>query len=437
MKPQIKIEEQIKDYGFNKEEVIFSKKNNNELTEEDKKIEFLLENGLLVNVAQIEECGYKLKDNYKKEYYKKLYKQLLDNPDETLKTYLNNDLELENHYLSVLFLMDLQERKRERFNLSFSKIATSFLDKIKKGLDNDPVARYKYHKLEDKEFINYLFDVWYEMGKKHLSDIETNITNPTKFWIFKFKKSEKRMLKDIEYFNKNLRQRHILNTEDFFGIPFENDIFSKHVKMEKMLKCKDLIKKHGELREKIRGTINIQREIYFSEMKLLTSSYEESILEKIEKTVRNHYQEEHMELVEDIKAVVNDDYLQKVVTRKMIKGVDDQLMKDLSAETLNIIESIKNKSSVLYEKDIDLETKEMISFLWQDKMPEIIKKYLNVDPEYRKELKNIQGKNAEELMIESLNIIKESLERIEKDINEENLKNLSIHTRYLKQTFKG
>ena len=99
--------------------------------------------------------------------------------------------------------------------------------------------------------------------------------------------------------------------------------------MEKILKCKDLIKKHGELREKIRGTINIQREIYFSEMKLLTSSYEESILEKIEKTVRNHYQEEHMELVEDIKAVVNDDYLQKVVTRKMIKGVDDQLMKDL------------------------------------------------------------------------------------------------------------
>jgi len=172
-------------------------------------------------------------------------------------------------------------------------------------------------------------------------------------------------------------------------------------------------------------------------MKLLTSSYEESILEKIEKTVRNHYQEEHMELVEDIKAVVNDDYLQKVVTRKMIKGVDDQLMKDLSAETLNIIESIKNKSSILYEKDIDIETKEMISFLWQDKMPEIIKKYLNVDPEYRKELKNIQGKNAEELMIESLNIIKESLERIEKDINEENLKNLSIHTRYLKRTFKG
>jgi len=26
MKPQIKIEEQIKDYGFNKEEVIFNKK---------------------------------------------------------------------------------------------------------------------------------------------------------------------------------------------------------------------------------------------------------------------------------------------------------------------------------------------------------------------------------------------------------------------------
>lgn len=434
----MQIENQIKDYGFNKEqEVIFNKKNNNELSDEDKKIEFLLENNLLVNVAQIEECGYKLNEQHKKEYYKKLYRQILKEPEDTLKTYLKNDLELESHFLSVLLLMDLQERKRERFNLSFSKIATSFIDKIKKGLDNDPVARYKYHKLEDKDFVNYLFDIWFEMGKKHLKDIEDTVTNPIKFWFFSFKKGEKRMLKDIEYFNKNLRQGHILNTEDFFSIPFDNDIFSKHVKMEKILKCKELINKHGELREKIRGTIDIQREVYFSEIKLLTSSYEKEVLEKIEKTVRNHYQEQHMELVEDIKSVVDDEYLQKVVTRKMIKGVDDQLMKDLSTETLNMIEVIKNKSSILYEKDIDLETKEMISFLWQEKMPEIIKKYLNVDPEYRKELKNVQGKNAEELMIESLSIIKESLERIEKDINEENLKNLSIHTRYLKSTFKN
>ena len=58
----------------------------------------------------------------------------------------------------------------------------SFLDKVKKGLDNDPVAKYKFNKLNDKEFINELFDIWYELGVKHISALETQVTNKVKFW---------------------------------------------------------------------------------------------------------------------------------------------------------------------------------------------------------------------------------------------------------------
>ena len=156
----------------------------------------------------------------------------------------------------------------------------------------------------------------------------------------------------------------------------------------------------------------------------------------IESKVREHYQEEQMEIVEDIQSISSKNYLQKVVTRKMIKGIDDDLMNKLPKEALEKINDIREISSALYEKELNEETKEIVGFLWQDKLPEILKKYLNIDNQYRENLKNIQGKNAKELMMESLSIIKESLQHTEKDINEENLKNLSIHTRYIKNTFK-
>ena len=119
----------------------------------------------------------------------------------------------------------------------------------------------------------------------------------------------------------------------------------------------------------------------------------------------------------------------------MSKGIDNK-DKDIPKLALKYIEEIENKSLLLFEKEIDDDMKKMINFLNKEKLPEIIEKYLNIDKEFRSSLKNIQGKTAEELLIESLIVIKESLFHLEKDINEDNLKNLSIHTRYMKSVLK-
>lgn len=414
------------------EKMFQSKEVKTELSEQDKKVAFLLENNLLVNVAKLQESGYKLNENHTKDYYKRLYESLLKDSENTLREYLKNEMELPEKLLAITFLMEMQERKSLTW-INFNKTVVSFLDKVKKGLDNDPVARYKFNKLNDKEFINELFDIWYDLGVKHISDLENQVTNKVKFWFFTLNKNHGRMQKDLDYFIENTLQKHIYHPEDFFSIPFKTNHFTKHVSMEKMIKCKDLVKRHEAVSKKFEE-FRFLRET--SSARVLNSKQINGIIQLIESKVREHYQEEQMEIVEDIQSISSKNYLQKVVTRKMIKGIDDGLMNKLPKEALEKINDIRKISSALYEKELNDETKEIVGFLWQDKLPEIIKKYLNIDNQYRENLKNIQGKNAKELMMESLSIIKESLQHIEKDINEENLKNLSIHTRYIKNTFK-
>lgn len=415
------------------EKLFQTKEKEIELSEEDKKVLFLLENNLLVNIAKLQESGYKLNENHTKDYHKRLYESILKDSEQTLRDYLKNNLEMPTKFLAMGFLMEMQERKSVTW-MNLNKTVTSFLDKVKKGLDKDPVARYKFHKLNDKEFINELFDIWYELGTKHINDLENNVTNKVNFLFFKVNKSGTKLQKDLDNFINNTLQKHIYHPEDFYSIPFKSTHFTDHVSMDKMLKCKELIKRHEAVNKKL-SEFRFLRES--DSARVLDTKQVSKIIELIESKVREHYQEEQMELVEDIQSVSNQNYLQKVVTRKMIKGIDDNLMNKLPKEALEKIDEIRKISSALYEKQLNDETKEIVGFLWQDKLPEIIKKYLNIDNQYRENLKNVQGKNAKELMIESLSIIQESLKHIEKDINEENLKNLSIHTRYIKNKFKN
>lgn len=427
------------DFIFNKKPISEEKtqKEMNEfLSEEDKKVAFLLENNLLSQIGKLQEVGFELKEIHKKDYYTRLYKNIISTPEATLREYLKNNLELPEKFLAIYFLVEMQERN-SGYVLDISKVFTSFIDRVKKGLNNDPVERYKFDKLNSKEFVNELFDVWYDTNTKHINDIETKVINKKKFWFFTYHKNAKQVAQDLEYFSENGMQKHIRRARNFFRVPFKNDFFLKHVAMDKILKAKELLKKYEQIQNTLKNYEAGQHTNSWSyKANLLVKDDIESMIRMFEDKLKEHYQKNHEEIVEDIRASQDEEYLKKVMTRKLIKGVDDKFINSLPAESLTIVNQIKSMSEQLYQKEITDETKEIVEFLWKEKLPEVIQKYLNIDNEYRENLKNVQGKSAKELMLESLIVIKESLEYIEKDVNEENLKNLSIHTRYIKNAFK-
>jgi len=87
---------------------------------------------------------------------------------------------------------------------------------------------------------------------------------------------------------------------------------------------------------------------------------------------------------------------------------------------------IQQNETYLEEYQID-----NINKLVNEIVPQSINQYLDIDIEKRQSLKNTQGKNADDLLLDSLNNIKESLIPVIDLIEEKKLEKLSISSRKL------
>lgn len=65
-------------------------------------------------------------------------------------------------------------------------------------------------------------------------------------------------------------------------------------------------------------------------------------------------------------------------------------------------------------------------------LPTVLEKFTSIHSDYRTSLKNIEGKNPEELMQESLNNIERKLTEYLEDINLDKVSDLSITQRVIK-----
>lgn len=71
-----------------------------------------------------------------------------------------------------------------------------------------------------------------------------------------------------------------------------------------------------------------------------------------------------------------------------------------------------------------------VTNLFEKRLPEILKKYLTIDEEYRETLTNSQGLNAQQLMISSLENIQANLATHWETLNQNNVDALSVSKRY-------
>lgn len=436
--PQPTKEDEITNFMFEKKD-IYSKEResliNNTLSEEDKKIVFLLENNLLSQIGKLENSGIQLKDCYKKEYHVRLYENLINNPNETLREYLKSKIELPEKFQEIYFLMDIQSNSGD-YRINFSKIYESFVSRVKNALSKDYLEKYKYKKINDKNFVNDLFDFWYESHRKHINDIQRNVMNKKKFLFFTYNKSGEQLVRDVTFFKENGIQKHIVRATAFFKVLLRNEFFFQHVDMDKILKAKELLKSYEKIQKDLNKYKSKTINTFNYEAKLLNDIEINDIMKMFERAIKTNYEKSYNEIVREITSSKEEKLVDKEIVKDLLNVVNKELVYNLPSDSASMIEEIKNKAENLYKKNLNEETKEIIVFLLEEKLPEVINKYLLIDKEYRESLKNVQGKSAKELMMDSLVVINESVECIEKDINEENLTNLSIHNRYIKRTLK-
>lgn len=123
--------------------------------------------------------------------------------------------------------------------------------------------------------------------------------------------------------------------------------------------------------------------------------------------------------------------LVKNLTIEKIKS-ENHKINDLPQNALDLIKNIEDLYNKIQEKKNQQTDLQQLNIMLEKRIPEILSKFLTIDPSYRTSLKNTEGKNAQELMIEGLSNIYTTFENVYKDINQESIHSLSATTRYTK-----
>lgn len=116
------------------------------------------------------------------------------------------------------------------------------------------------------------------------------------------------------------------------------------------------------------------------------------------------------------------------------KSLNEEI-KDLISKEDYAIENLpleaQGKIDTINKIGKELNNKEVNDFL-HERLPLILKKYFSIDKQYRTELKNVEGYNAQELMIQSLENIEKIILAKKEDNNYDLISELSVENRKLK-----
>lgn len=146
--------------------------------------------------------------------------------------------------------------------------------------------------------------------------------------------------------------------------------------------------------------------------------------------INQYYSNEMKPFYMNIKEKYTTDFLESMMVNKVKKDIDT--LKEIPKQALDIIQSIEMTFNSIQKKSINNINMEQLQLMLDKRIPEVLSKYLTIDPDYRTSLKNIEGKNAQELMIESLNNIASLFHNMYQEINQESVNSLSATTRYTK-----
>jgi hypothetical protein len=176
-------------------------------------------------------------------------------------------------------------------------------------------------------------------------------------------------------------------------------------------------------------------------MQTINSSWPANILpfyHIMQEEFKTIYADDIEGILTQTKSVFIENYLTKQAAQESLNLAKDYSISQLPQAEQELLNQIKEQYAMLlpHYKSMNEEDKHNLNHLVVDKMPGIINRYLSMNEEYRQTMVNSQGKNAQELLHESLSNIEQHLQKITVNINELNLKELSVSARYTGQKNK-
>lgn len=156
--------------------------------------------------------------------------------------------------------------------------------------------------------------------------------------------------------------------------------------------------------------------------------------------VTQHYQSDIGQIMNNTKQTYGTQYVERM-TIKEVQSIEATRKMDLPEKARGLLDNISDLYQKIHSATHDAKNQVRpevmnaniifeINTLFEKRLPEILKKYLTIDAEYRQTLKNNQGKNAEDLMLESLGNIQDNFEHHWQEINQHKVDDLSVSNRY-------
>lgn len=361
---------------------------------------------------------------------KLFYFNLINRKD---KDKITNELEKDfDKYLAVedaLFCLQMIETGYEA-NKKQVKILSEII-KLKifsKELNYEDLLKYSdVFKKENSFLFPFLFD--YARKNNELEETWSSLVN--KNTIDMVLENFLQFVQDFDSFYRkglNVLQKFKDYKEEDLNLYFEK--FNTYTKLFKQLYDNGVME--GEsfmcfsenlkyLIEDIKARTSKEQESNDSFKKIKMDMLENVRLEMRDYVIKNSDPNKKDEILRKIKKISNEDLDKNIKTLAINRNYSVNQLEEENRKQIKLIEKITDK----------IDTKEVYEFL-ESRLPVILEKYLSIDQEYRKNLKNVEGYNAQELMTQSLdNIIKLLNEKLENK-NSDLISELSIENRKLK-----
>lgn len=356
----------------------------------------LLEKDDLISFNKLLSYGYKIPQNQLDIYVNRLLK-LIDNNYDHTKVILNDFVKNDNIFLpkeiihAIFFNTSFQIYHNRNLDILERQAKNKTISEKEKeslnNVDNDnkfshllpQVAEYLTNDSNKMAMFSDLLKLMKEYSKPDVYiSIEHSILSPYRFF-------EKYV---IPLLNKNEIGKVGQFLQEFKLALIKENKTKESAVLDKFIKNLDLTEKELNS-DHMNNLIEKTKRVYLNE----------AIAQKIEQKQKRH----HYDIPKEANDVLSDIYI---------------IYKKLEHEKDNII--IKNE-------------KHQIKKLIDERIPEILEKYISIDEEYKKSLVNTEGKTPFDLMVGSLENILSYFKEINLSLNEEKVKELSVKERYTNQ----
>lgn len=349
----------------------------------DKQFENFLQAELLDICAEMEVNGYAITKRQKIELQQKIFKDIINNHSK-YKLYkdIYSDFDFE-------FKFNLLKNSEPYSSLSFEMV-------------ND---------FKDEKFTQNIIDNY----KIIILDKTENLKNTVK--IKKFKNGSISLASPeyeevLEIFQKDQARLVSVISHHRSSVSFEEMVATKNLLIKVKEQLNDIIPIIKDKALSYENKTNHRRVLKI----LLTETH----ISDIDELILVKKQHAKTDIINNLKLKnLGNGIKQEIVHKYSILELPKET-KDLIKEIDRNYQKIKNAKDIQIKMDIDKKMEDINS---------IVSKYMAIDDTYKSTLKNIEGKSPFDLMMNSLNLIKEDFQKIFQNNNQELVNDLSVLNR--------